>query len=273
MDAAALLRYQNSVLWTLNDCKNNSSVKVSAGNGSRPSMASVIRHADGSAIYKGEYQMIKASTQVVAAELLRLPIPTQHATTRRTISYFSKYHFQELENALVKLEQLQPLLALCAGHWKASHMLANSLTSAATSSQSSKTQAHSSEAPYESQNPVETGRKRLALGTNQRQAAPKKARTDGTGTSDSNQIVIHDESNSPTSSANAAAPGSPNSPEISLQTGRPTLMKRGLAPTSFATITNSLPANGQDLANSGGSLGRSASSPGLHELASMFEFL
>jgi hypothetical protein len=262
--------YPPSVLWFLNNCKNDPTLKMSAGNGSRPSMASVIRRQDGTRITSGEYQVIKASAQRITARLLQLPVPSQHTATHRTITYFTLYHSQELGNALVELENLHPLLALCAAHWKASHMIANCLTAVAARETNDVNDISDSRAS--SRPPVKTVRKRPISGTEQMPAA-KKARTGTTGTSNLNHVETHTESEPLASPVTVTTTSSPN-PGIPPQNGRPT-MKRGLAPTIFTTNANSSPADasGQDPTNSSSSSGSPASGPGLHELSGTLIFL
>jgi hypothetical protein len=92
-----------------------------------------IRHADGTAISRGEWTSIKASARLILLDLLRLP-PPQDPCNRsikkdlpKTKTYFRNFFPIEWQKALVDLETLQPLIALCAPHWKAEHVLGNML--------------------------------------------------------------------------------------------------------------------------------------------------
>lgn len=246
-------QYPLSVLWLLDDCKTDPSISLSTGNASRPPMGSVIRHQDGSRITKGEYQIIKTSAQHVAAELLQLPVPSQHSTTRRTITYFKDHHPEELAKAIAKLEDAQPLLALCATHWKASHMVANSLTAAV--SVSTNTQKANG-----SQVSRETGRKRLLSSAEPIPLAPKKARTDAVGPTNLNHAADVDTELTPPPASAVTTTNSSDSAILPQNNGP--AMKRGLPSTVFTTDSDSLPANRQDPADSSGSSGSPASSPG-----------
>jgi hypothetical protein len=121
--------YPVEVLWCLGDCRGDPDVGLSASNLSRPQMERAVRHPDGSLITSNEWAAIKASARLIKAELLLLDPPRDQRThsRRKAKAYFRKYFPKEWEAALLKLEMQQPLLHLCASHWKAEHVLGNTL--------------------------------------------------------------------------------------------------------------------------------------------------
>lgn len=92
-------------------------------------MDKAIRHPDGTMISSSEWSAIKASARLIKADLLSLPAPRDRRAKdqKKTKIYFRTYFRKEWEAAVAKLEMHQPLLALCASHWKAEHVLGNTL--------------------------------------------------------------------------------------------------------------------------------------------------
>jgi hypothetical protein len=92
-------------------------------------MEQAICHADGTMISPGEWAAIKATAHLVKMELLALPVPQDQRAKdqKKTKIYFQSFHWTEWEAAIQKMESQQPLLALCAAHWKADHVLGNTL--------------------------------------------------------------------------------------------------------------------------------------------------
>lgn len=128
--------YPPEVLWCLEDCKRDHDVKISPGNESRPPMQSAIRNADGTLISDGVWDAIKLSSRHVAHSLLSIDLKGRNANRSKTKQLFKSFFNAEWNEALTQLEQMQPLLRLCAAHWKADHVLGNTLVSM-TSAQSS----------------------------------------------------------------------------------------------------------------------------------------
>jgi hypothetical protein len=122
-------QYPEEVLWSLDDCRVDPDVKMSSSNSSRPPMERAIRHSDGTMILASEWAAIKATARMVKAELISLPPSRDRRARDRTKSkvYFQTYFRKEWDAAVAKMESLQPLLALCASHWKAEHVLGNTL--------------------------------------------------------------------------------------------------------------------------------------------------
>lgn len=121
--------YPREILWCLDDCKDDDDVKISPGNESRPSMQFAIRKTDGTLISDGVWGAIKLSSRQVAQSLLSLKFKKTDETRTKTKQYFKSFHSAEWTEAITQLEQLQPLLQYCAGHWKAEHVLGATLSS------------------------------------------------------------------------------------------------------------------------------------------------
>ena len=124
-----LSRYPLEVLCTLEDCKDDPDVRTTSTNASRPPMEQAICHEDGTMILLGEWATIKATARLVKMELLALPAPRDRRAKgqKKTKIYFRSFHRTEWEAAIQKMESQQPLLALCTAHWKADHVLGNTL--------------------------------------------------------------------------------------------------------------------------------------------------
>jgi hypothetical protein len=122
-------QYPEEILWSLDDCKTDPDVKMSSTNSSRPPMERAIRHDDGTMVTASEWAAIKASARMVKADLLSLPPSRDRRAKDRAKSkvYFRTYFRKEWDAAVARMESLQPLLALCASHWKAEHVLGNTL--------------------------------------------------------------------------------------------------------------------------------------------------
>ena len=120
--------YPFDVLWLLEDCRDNPIVGVTESNKSRPAMERAIRHSDGRMITDSEWNAIKASARMIKYELHQLPAPQQRLSKERwTKMYYRTNHPMQWQAAITKLETMQPLLQLCASHWKADHVLGNIL--------------------------------------------------------------------------------------------------------------------------------------------------
>ena len=80
-------------------------------------------------ILTSEWAAIKATTHMVKADLFSLPPSQDHRAKEWTKAkvYFQTYFRKEWDAAVAKMESLQSLLALCASHWKAEHILGNML--------------------------------------------------------------------------------------------------------------------------------------------------
>ena len=99
-------------------------------------MEQAIRHPDGTMITSGEWTAIKATARMIRADLLALPPPRDKRAKDRpkTKTYYRSFFLKDWDTALEKMEQHQPLLALCAAHWKADHVLGNTLLAKSSAS-------------------------------------------------------------------------------------------------------------------------------------------
>ncbi|KAG2010409.1 hypothetical protein CC2G_013238 [Coprinopsis cinerea AmutBmut pab1-1] len=125
------------VLWTLKDCANDEILSPSMkSNPSRPLMQFALRERDGSLISQEKYKAIKDDVIALCNSNLHVLEPPSEAKRRRgsklvqgTMTWY-KTHFKVVWNSVVsELERMHPVLRLCAGHWKAEHMLSRHLTS------------------------------------------------------------------------------------------------------------------------------------------------
>ncbi|EDR04792.1 uncharacterized protein LACBIDRAFT_330281 [Laccaria bicolor S238N-H82] len=134
--------YSHKILWTLEDCQKDLHNVVTKSNKSRPAMEKAIQHEDSTLINGGEWHAIKANARAIAScDLLPLPIPcdTPSLVKKKTKTFFTKYHLKQWTNTVHKLEEQEPLLALCAAHWKAEHVLNTILTGITESNQNTST--------------------------------------------------------------------------------------------------------------------------------------
>ena len=92
-------------------------------------MEQAVRHSDGTMITSGEWTAIKATARMIKADLLALPPPRDKRAKDRpkTKTYYRSFFSKDWDAALERMEQHRPLLALCAAHWKADHILGNTL--------------------------------------------------------------------------------------------------------------------------------------------------
>ena len=140
-------------------------------------MEKAIRHEDGMLISAGEWRAIKANARAIAnRDLLPLPIPrgTPLSMKKKTKTFFTKYFFKHWTDAVLRLEEQEPLLTLCAAHWKAEHVLNTILTGA-------------SPAPSLMTNP--SGSKRRLLNLSPSKAKKKKKTGKERGTKDSEKSM------------------------------------------------------------------------------------
>jgi len=111
------------VLWTFSDCKADPTVRMTGPNPSRPNMKSALRNRDGSTIEQGIYQLICGSARSIIKSIL-LPLkPANFAKGASLASHFQTNNPTQWTAAVLQLEQQHPLVALCAEHWKAKHLL------------------------------------------------------------------------------------------------------------------------------------------------------
>lgn len=123
------MEYPEEILWCLEDCKSDPDVQLKDTNTSRPPMEKCIRDENGNKITPGEWSAIKVSSRMLVHDLLSLPKSKDRRAIgqSKTKKYFKAWHREEWYTAVSKLETQQPILALCAAHWKADHVLGNTL--------------------------------------------------------------------------------------------------------------------------------------------------
>ncbi|KAM6501552.1 hypothetical protein JOM56_001529 [Amanita muscaria] len=140
--AAAATRFGNSserpeqfpvaILWTFADAKKDAAVGITLTNPNRPNLKQIIRTPGGSVVDDSIYLTLRSSAHNVAATLLS-PLDTKRPELKGTMgrklpgtkSFYKSYFKDQWMAALEHLEELQPLLALCAEHWKAEAVLQN----------------------------------------------------------------------------------------------------------------------------------------------------
>ena len=84
-------------------------------------------------INMGEWHTFKENARVIANhDLLPLLIPhnTPLSMKKKMKTFFTKYYFKHWTDTVLKLEEQEPLLTLCATQWKAEHVLNTILTGA-----------------------------------------------------------------------------------------------------------------------------------------------
>lgn len=107
-------QYPLTVLWSPKDCLSEPGL-------SHGSMEKCIRNADGTRIHKREWRAIMAAAGAIIDRQLRpLSAPKEGLAPR---TFYRKHCARVWLSAIAMLEVEQPILSLCAGHWKAEHTL------------------------------------------------------------------------------------------------------------------------------------------------------
>ena len=117
------MNYPQEILWTFGDCKTDAMVGMTRQNPSRPNMRLAVRTKNSSTVDASVYDLIRSSAQSIVTALLVPLKPHNFPKGKKLTHYFQTNHQQEWTNAILQLEKQQPLLALCADHWKAKHIL------------------------------------------------------------------------------------------------------------------------------------------------------
>ncbi|KAH6905642.1 hypothetical protein BKA70DRAFT_1107456, partial [Coprinopsis sp. MPI-PUGE-AT-0042] len=101
------------VLWHIRDCAHDSQVQPSLANGnsSRPCMKKALRKVDGTLVDDTKYQHIQEDSET------------------RCMTWYKSYHRATWDNVVHQLETMHEILQLCAGNWKAEHMISAHLHS------------------------------------------------------------------------------------------------------------------------------------------------
>ncbi len=93
-------------------------------------MERCIRDKDGNEVSSSVWRAIKKSAKMLVNIYLKtLKDPTDPLAKTKTKgkTYYSRFFPQIWNDVLSKLEQNEPLLRLCAAHWKADHIIGNCL--------------------------------------------------------------------------------------------------------------------------------------------------
>jgi hypothetical protein len=123
-------QYPEAVLWNFGSIKSDPDVCLDPSNPNRPPMPSVIRQPDGNLIGHNEYMAIRASGRdIIEKQLLPLVVDRSYQKRPLTPKLFkSSIPFRTMwDRAIALYKAEQPLLSLCANHWKAEHMLSSIL--------------------------------------------------------------------------------------------------------------------------------------------------
>ncbi|KAF8878950.1 hypothetical protein BD779DRAFT_1474568 [Infundibulicybe gibba] len=101
--------YPESILWTIEDW-----------NLSRPKMDKCIRDQKGVPVTLAQWRAIRMTTRLIISQVF--PLSSFEGDNRKK-SYLKTYHGDDWISAIFTLERKEPLVALCAGHWKADQVL------------------------------------------------------------------------------------------------------------------------------------------------------
>ena len=120
-----------SVLWYYGDYKNDTSEGITKTdlNKSRPRMSLAMRRPDGTMISSQELTTARCAAEVVVESLVKAikESPNYDRNSKFTKTWIRTAFSAEYQAALLKLEAQQPLLRLCAAHWKAEAMICSVL--------------------------------------------------------------------------------------------------------------------------------------------------
>lgn len=111
----------------MDDTKTDALTYGGPGNQSRPRMEKAIRTTEGIPITHIEYKAVRRAAQNVVGVYLKKFISGGEVSKKRMMATIRQDHAYWWEQACLALEYAQPLVKLCAGHWKAEHILKNSL--------------------------------------------------------------------------------------------------------------------------------------------------
>ena len=115
--------FTKDILWTFADCKANMTVGMSKDNASRPNMQLAMQNENGTILRQGVYELIRSSAQMITTSILVPLLPHNIPKHFCLVQFFHINHLQAWTNAILQLEKQHPLIALCAEHWKAKHIL------------------------------------------------------------------------------------------------------------------------------------------------------
>jgi hypothetical protein len=129
------------VLWHIKDCQHDSQVSpmLANGNTSRPNMKVALRQRDGTLIDDTKYRRIQEDVRALynahlyplSANTKAPPTNSRKKTTMHCMTWFRSHHRAAWDKVVHQLESIHPILQLCAGNWKAEHMIQAHLQSLA----------------------------------------------------------------------------------------------------------------------------------------------
>ncbi len=138
------LSYPPAILWTFEDCKTDLSIDFTAANEARVALRKIIRHPNGTMITHSAVKAISGRARPIVNKMLaRVGPHIQHKEIGKV--YFRATYPAEWDAACQELESAQPLLKLCAGHWKAEFVLAQVIKSTKRGDKSKSARLSSSE--------------------------------------------------------------------------------------------------------------------------------
>ena len=113
--------YPHSILWTLDDCKNDPTVTTSSMNKSRPSMKRALRHDDGRYLTDAEWKTICRSAVLISRTILEPldPLGTVACGQPQKKKFYQNNFPNDWIQAMQELEILAPVTSYCVGTYKA----------------------------------------------------------------------------------------------------------------------------------------------------------
>jgi hypothetical protein len=108
-------------------------------------MEKALRNEDGSMISHASWDVIKVSAKTAIGIYLR-----KLKVDQPSKKYFRVHHTKEWNNAIAFLEVARPLVGLCAGHWKAEHVLSAVITGERTSMKRAAEKKAQKKSPHDS---------------------------------------------------------------------------------------------------------------------------
>ncbi|KAF6748071.1 hypothetical protein DFP72DRAFT_1074738 [Ephemerocybe angulata] len=134
------------VLWNLSDCQGDRDCGTNGNNASQPAMRFALRERDGTLVHEDKYAEIKGD--VVALCQSNLATLKEPKTARRsgkpasrTMTWYKSHDREIWEELMAELEKRHDVLQLCAGSWKAEHMISSHLNAASSTAKRAGTPA------------------------------------------------------------------------------------------------------------------------------------
>ena len=150
VDAAPTIRpdyLPPSVLWDFRDCAKDKRYGdiITKANKSQPKMQLALRNEDGTLVSANVYDNMRVFSDLLVHQLLEKfnmdgCLKTVKSVTK---SVFKSLFFTEYRQAILALEAEEPLLRLCARHWKAETMISQAFLRRGGGGTESKHDGHS----------------------------------------------------------------------------------------------------------------------------------